>query len=78
MTAAGLFGIEGACGALLDIDGTLLDDDAALPGAVEVVRRLRALRVPFRLATNTTRRPRSAIAAVLLPPRTQPIRGKTA
>lgn len=65
MTSSGLFGIAGVRGALIDIDGTLLHDDAALPGAAELLRRLRSAGIPFRLTTNTTRRPRSAIAAVL-------------
>jgi len=52
-------------GALIDVDGTLLDGEAAIPGAAEAIARLRARRIVFRLTTNTTRRPRSAIAAAL-------------
>ena len=57
--------IDGVRGALLDIDGTLLRNDRAIPGAPEALQRLRQRGVPFRLATNTTRRPRSATGAVL-------------
>lgn len=59
---AGFSGIEGV---LLDIDGTLLSADREIPGAAGVVAALGAREVPFRLITNTTRRPRSAIARVL-------------
>lgn len=43
---------------LLDLDGTLYTGDAAIPGAVETVARLRSRGVPFRLVTNTTTRSR--------------------
>src|SRR5437764_295027 len=43
---------------LLDLDGTLYTGDAAVPGAVEAIARLRARRVPFSLVTNTTSRSR--------------------
>jgi HAD superfamily hydrolase (TIGR01458 family) len=52
-------------GVLLDVDGTLLDGERAVPGAAGALRRLRHRGIPFRLTTNTTRRPRSAIAAAL-------------
>lgn len=52
-------------GYLLDIDGTLLSDDRAIPGASETLSWLRAKGLPFRLLTNTTRRSRRAIAAAL-------------
>jgi HAD superfamily hydrolase (TIGR01458 family) len=52
-------------GALIDVDGTLLDGEAAIPGAAEAIERLRGRGIPFRLTTNTTRRPRGAIAAAL-------------
>jgi HAD superfamily hydrolase (TIGR01458 family) len=57
--------VEGIRGALLDIDGTLLAEDRPIPGAAEALDRLRARGIPFRLVTNTTRRPRSETAAVL-------------
>ena len=43
---------------LLDLDGTLYTGDAAIPGAVAAVDRLRDRRLPFRLVTNTTSRSR--------------------
>lgn len=43
---------------LLDLDGTLYAGGAAIPGAVDLVARLRAARTPFRLVTNTTSRSR--------------------
>jgi HAD superfamily hydrolase (TIGR01458 family) len=55
----------GVRGVLLDVDGTLLDGDAEIPGAAAAVGRLRAGGVPFRAVTNTTRRSRAEIAAAL-------------
>jgi HAD superfamily hydrolase (TIGR01458 family) len=52
-------------GVLLDVDGVLTVSWRALPGAAETVRRLRDLRVPFLLATNTTTMSRSALTATL-------------
>ena len=46
-------------GALLDVDGTLLHGDAAIPGAAEAVARLRAEGIAVRFVTNTTRRSRA-------------------
>ncbi len=46
---------------LLDLDGTLYAGGAAIPGAVETLRRLRRTQTPFRLVTNTTSRSRSGI-----------------
>lgn len=43
---------------LLDLDGTLYQEGAAIPGAVDLLRRLRRSGVPFRLLTNTTSRSR--------------------
>lgn len=43
---------------LLDLDGTLYTGDAAIPGAVDALARLRARGVPFRFVTNTTSRSR--------------------
>ena len=57
--------IDGVRGALLDVDGTLWEAGRPIAGAPEALDRLRAADVPFRLTTNTTRRPRSAIAAAL-------------
>jgi phospholysine phosphohistidine inorganic pyrophosphate phosphatase len=57
--------IEGTRGFLLDVDGTLLDGDRAIPGAADAVARIRARGLPLRMTTNTTRRPRSEIARAL-------------
>ena len=57
--------IEGVRGVLLDVDGTLLDGDRAIPGSAELLLRLRGRKIPFRLVTNTTRRPRRAVESAL-------------
>jgi HAD superfamily hydrolase (TIGR01458 family) len=57
--------IEGIHGMLIDIDGTLLDGAEAIPGAREALARLEAAGIAVRITTNTTRRPRSAVAAAL-------------
>ncbi|MGH7701727.1 MAG: TIGR01458 family HAD-type hydrolase [Gemmatimonadales bacterium] len=46
---------------LFDLDGTLYTEVGAVPGAVDLVRSLRAREVPFRLVTNTTSRPRRTL-----------------
>ncbi|HEY7635162.1 MAG TPA: HAD-IIA family hydrolase [Gemmatimonadales bacterium] len=43
---------------LLDLDGTLYAGGAAIPGAVDLLAKLRASGTPFRLVTNTTSRSR--------------------
>ena len=48
-----------------DLDGTLYRGDAAIPGAVAILGRLRATGVPFRCLSNTSSRPRSALLARL-------------
>ena len=50
---------------LIDIDGTVYQDGAAIPGAAAAVAALRRAGIPFRFTTNTTRKPRSAIVATL-------------
>jgi len=57
--------VPGVRGVLFDVDGTLLENDRPIPGAPAALDRLRAHGIPFRLTTNTSRRPRSAIASVL-------------
>lgn len=57
--------LKGIRGVILDIDGTLLDGDRAIPGAAAALDRLRGEGLPFRLATNTSRRSCNAIAVVL-------------
>jgi HAD superfamily hydrolase (TIGR01458 family) len=46
---------------LLDLDGTLYQGEAAIPGAVETLGALRRRGVPFRLVTNTTTRSRAML-----------------
>ena len=46
---------------LLDLDGTLYAGGAAIPGAPEVLERLRRDGTPFRLVTNTTSRSRGML-----------------
>lgn len=45
-------------GVLLDIAGVLVDGHALVPGALEAVALLRGNNVPFRLVSNTSRRPK--------------------
>lgn len=60
-----LAGLEGVGGVLLDVDGTLLHADRALPGAAQAIDRIREADIPFRLTTNTTRRSRMDVADAL-------------
>jgi len=46
---------------LIDLDGTLYADGAAVPGAVQALGRLRQQALPFRLVTNTTSRSRAML-----------------
>jgi HAD superfamily hydrolase (TIGR01458 family) len=50
---------------LFDLDGTVYQGDAAIPGAPALIARLRQENVPFRFVTNTTSKPRSAIVTRL-------------
>ncbi len=52
-------------GLILDVDGTLLVHDRAVPGAADLVARCARRGLPFRIVTNTTRRSRAATASVL-------------
>lgn len=63
MSASGA--LDGIRGALVDVDGTLLHGDAAIPGAAEALARLRSRSIRLRLVTNTTRRSRAAVASTL-------------
>ncbi len=54
-----------AGGILFDLDGTIYQEGRAIPGAVEALEALRRRGLPFRFTTNTTRRPRAALAARL-------------
>jgi HAD superfamily hydrolase (TIGR01458 family) len=55
----------GVRGLLVDIDGTLMLHDRALPGAAGLISRCAERGLPCRLVTNTTRRSRSATADAL-------------
>ena len=46
---------------LFDLDGTLYQGTAAIPGAVDTIRSLRNRGIPLRFVTNTTSKPRRAI-----------------
>jgi len=49
-------------GFLIDLDGTVYQAGRAIPGAAAALDELRRRGVPFRFTTNTTRRPRAALA----------------
>jgi HAD superfamily hydrolase (TIGR01458 family) len=48
-------------GVLLDIEGTVVDGDALIPGADRAIAAVRAAGLPVRFVTNTTRFPRDEI-----------------
>jgi HAD superfamily hydrolase (TIGR01458 family) len=50
---------------LLDVDGTLLTESGAIPGAGAAIERLRHRGIPFRILTNITRRSRRSIVHTL-------------
>jgi phospholysine phosphohistidine inorganic pyrophosphate phosphatase len=52
-------------GFLIDLDGTVIEAGALVPGAAEALRVLIQKEIPFRIVTNTTSKPRSAILARL-------------
>jgi HAD superfamily hydrolase (TIGR01458 family) len=52
-------------GCLFDIDGTVIEDEAVIPGAAEALDALRRAEIPFRFATNITRFSRSTLAGLL-------------
>jgi HAD superfamily hydrolase (TIGR01458 family) len=54
-----------ARGLLIDIDGTVMEAHRLVPGVPEVMALLQARNVPYRLVTNTTSKPRSAILAMM-------------
>jgi HAD superfamily hydrolase (TIGR01458 family) len=49
-------------GLLFDLDGTVYQENQAIPGAAGALEALRRRGVPFRFTTNTTRRPRAMLA----------------
>jgi HAD superfamily hydrolase (TIGR01458 family) len=53
--------IDELVGVLLDVDGTLVTEDGAVPGAGAIVDRLRRREFPFRIVTNITRRSRASV-----------------
>jgi HAD superfamily hydrolase (TIGR01458 family) len=52
-------------GLLLDLDGTVYEDEVPVPGAPEAIALLRARGLPIRFVTNTTRVSRDVIAGWL-------------
>lgn len=52
-------------GLLIDLDGTVYDGEAPIPGAAEAIAALRDAGLPLRFVTNTTRVPRTTIAGWL-------------
>jgi phospholysine phosphohistidine inorganic pyrophosphate phosphatase len=50
-----------ARGFLIDLDGTVTEAQKLIPGVSEALALLRVRKVPYRLVTNTTSKPRSAI-----------------
>ena len=57
--------IDDLAGVLLDVDGTLLTESGAIPGAAAIVDRLRHRDFPFRIVTNITRRSRDSVVSRL-------------
>jgi HAD superfamily hydrolase (TIGR01458 family) len=56
---------ERIAGFLIDLDGTVFEGDSLIPGAADALGVLAAKAIPFRLVTNTTSKPLSAIIAKL-------------
>lgn len=56
---------SGIRGVLIDVDGTLLVHDAAVPGVAGMLARLRKSGLSVRVTTNTTRRPRVDVSRAL-------------
>jgi HAD superfamily hydrolase (TIGR01458 family) len=50
-------------GFLIDLDGTVIEGGELIPGAAEALRTLVQKKIPYRIVTNTTSKPRSAILA---------------
>ena len=57
--------LSGVRGVLLDLDGTVYEAGRLIPGARQAVEVIRRAGLPLRFATNTTRRPRSALVEQL-------------
>jgi ribonucleotide monophosphatase NagD (HAD superfamily) len=54
---------ERISGFLIDLDGTIVEGGELIPGALEALNALIQRGIPFRIVTNTTSKPRSAILA---------------
>ena len=52
-------------GLLIDLDGVIYNDNRLIPGAVNTIRELRKLKIPFRFITNTTMKCRETILVKL-------------
>jgi HAD superfamily hydrolase (TIGR01458 family) len=52
-------------GFLIDLDGTVIEGGKLVPGATESLAVLARNEIPYRIVTNTTSKPRSAILAQL-------------
>jgi phospholysine phosphohistidine inorganic pyrophosphate phosphatase len=50
-------------GFLIDVDGTVTEAQNLVPGVSQALSCLREKNLPYRLVTNTTSKPRSAIVA---------------
>jgi phospholysine phosphohistidine inorganic pyrophosphate phosphatase len=48
-------------GFLIDLDGTVIEGGALIPGAGQALTTLVRKKIPYRIVTNTTSKPRSAI-----------------
>ena len=55
-------------GLLIDIDGTVTEAESLVAGVPKALEFLRARNVPYRLVTNTTSKPRSAIVTKMREP----------
>lgn len=53
-------------GVLFDLDGVLYNGEEPIPGAAEAVKAIRQRGIPTLFVTNTTSRPRTALAVKLL------------
>jgi HAD superfamily hydrolase (TIGR01458 family) len=56
---------ERAGGFLIDLDGTIIEGGKLIPGAAAALGVLIQKAIPFRIVTNTTSKPRSAIVSAL-------------
>lgn len=52
-------------GFLIDLDGTVMEAQSLVPGVPQALALLRDRNMPYRLVTNTTSKPRSAILSTM-------------